>query len=127
MGHAGLPSSACMIVPIPFIPFQGDNCVTGRLLHVQSCHASEAVEAGSEDSVGIDIDDSQWGRKPASIAGNGMDETFRKFAACRRKYMLLYFKLLQATGRFDLLLAAHAFLQSSAHWQNAEIMADMAE
>ena len=85
------------------------------------------MEAASEDSVGIDIDDSQWGRKPASIAGNGMDETFRKFAACRRKYMLLYFKLLQATGRFDLLLAAHAFLQSSAHWQNADIMADMAE
>ena len=41
--------------------------------------------------------------------------------------MLLYFKLLQAMGHFDLLLAAHAFLQSSAHWQNAEIMADMAE
>ena len=94
---------------------------------MQSCNISETVEAASDDSVEVHIDDLHWGRKPASIAGNGMDETFRKFAACRRRYMLLYFKLLQATGRFDLLLAAHAFLQSSAHWQNADIMADMAE
>ena len=101
--------------------------MTIRLLHVQSGHASEAAETVSNDSAEIHTDDAHWGRKPASMAGNGMDETFRKFAACRRKYMLLYFRLLQATGRFDLLLAAHAFLQSSAHWQNAEIMADMAE
>ena len=94
---------------------------------MQSGHASEAAEAFSKDAKETHIDESRWGRKPASIAGNGLDETFRKFAACRRKYMLLYFKLLQAMGHFDLLLAAHAFLQSSAHWQNAEIMADMAE
>lgn len=60
------------------------------------------------------------------MAGNGLDETFRKFAACRRKYMLLYFDLLQATGGFDMLLAALAFLQSPSHWPNLAIMADLA-
>jgi hypothetical protein len=92
---------------------------------VQTPRSGEA-EASEEDAGAEAADDSLWGRQPASMAGNGLDEPFRKFAACRRKYMLLYFELLQVTGGFDMLLAAHAFLQSQAQWPNPAIMADMA-
>ena len=72
-----------------------------------------------------DTDDSVWGRQPGTMSGNGLDETYRKFAAARRKYMLLYFEMLQSTGRFDMLLAGQVFLQSTA-WGSPTMMADLA-
>ena len=72
-----------------------------------------------------DTDDSLWGRQPGTMSGNGLDETYRKFAAARRKYLLLYFELLQSTERFDVLLAGHAFLQSTV-WGSPAMMADLA-
>ena len=73
----------------------------------------------------VDTEELLWGRQPAIVSGNGLDETNRKFAAARRKYMLLYFELLQSTGRFDMLLAGHAFLQSTV-WGSPAMMADLA-
>ena len=84
-----------------------------------------ASEASAKDSMSVDSDDRLWSRQPGSMAGNGLDETYRKFAAARRKYMLLYFQLLQSTGRLDVLLAGHAFLQSTA-WGSPAMMIDLA-
>ena len=84
-----------------------------------------AGEASAKDSMSVDSDDRLWSRQPGSMAGNGLDETYRKFAAARRKYMLLYFQLLQSTGRLDVLLAGHTFLQSTA-WGSPAMMVDLA-
>ena len=92
---------------------------------MQTPRSSEA-EASEEDAGAEASDDSLWGRQPVSMASNGLNEPSRKFAACRRKYLLLYFGLLQAIGGFDMLLAAHAFLQSQLQWPNPAMMADMA-
>ncbi len=94
-------------------------------MHTQSPRSSEAAGASEEDAMLADADDSLWGRQPGSMAGNGLDETFRKFAACRRKYMLLYLELLQVTGGFDMLLAGHTFLRSPV-WESPSLMADLA-
>ena len=82
-------------------------------------------EASAKDAMSADGDERLWSRQPGSMSGNGLDETYRKFAAARRKYMLLYFQLLQSTGRLDTLLAGHAFLQSTA-WGSPAMMMDLA-
>ena len=84
-----------------------------------------ASKASAKDTMSGDIDDRLWCRQPGSMSGNGLDETYRKFAAARRKYMLLYFQLLQSTGRLDVLMAGHAFLQSTA-WGSPDMMVDLA-
>lgn len=41
------------------------------------------------------------GACPAAAAGNGLEESPRKFVAHVRKYLLLYVKLLALTGDLD--------------------------
>jgi hypothetical protein len=82
---------------------------------------------GPSAGAGVDIsDDSSWGRRPAALAGIGTDESFRKFAACRRKYLVLYLDLLAKTGDADSLMAAYQFLTNAQQWPNLNIMADIA-
>lgn len=95
---------------------------------LRSCQLLQSPTPGEASLKGVmsaDTDASLWGRQPGTMSGNGLDETYRKFAAARRKYMLLYFKLLQSTEGFDVLLAGHAFLQSTV-WGSPAMMADLA-
>lgn len=97
----------------------------------------QAPKAGSADresdtrstsaDADADISDEEtWGRCPASIASLGTDESFRKFAACRRKYLVMYLELLATTGGTGILMAAHQFLTSQHHWPNLNMMSDIA-
>ncbi len=71
-------------------------------------------------------DESSWGRQPQRTAGNGMEESHRKFLACRRKYLIRYLGLLAKTGDVATLAAAHSFLCSPQHWPVPGMVSDIA-
>ena len=88
--------------------------------------ASKDVSEGSRNSEQSGIDESLWGRQPASIAGNGVGETVRQWQTRCRKYMLLYFELLEKTGHFDTLLEAHTRMAIDPYRRFRNRLADMA-
>lgn len=100
----------------------------GWWLTVQLTKATGEVESTTADgaSSALTDDDSLWGRQPPRTAGNGLEESHRKFAACRRKYLIRYLNLLARTGNFATLAAAHSFLASPQQWSNPSMMADIA-
>lgn len=102
----------------------------GRLLQWARAAGGEGEGTAGAEAEGASssplIAESSWGRRPARAAGNGLDESFRKFAACRRKYLIRHLELLARTGNFASLAAAQSFLSSPTHWPNPAMMADLA-
>lgn len=86
----------------------------------------EGTSGAGEGASSALSDESSWGRQPQHMAGNGTEESHRKFLACRRKYLIRYLGLLAKTGNVATLAAAHSFLCSSQHWPVPGMVSDIA-
>ncbi|CAL8466575.1 g6111 [Coccomyxa elongata] len=87
---------------------------------------AEGTSGAGEGASSALTDESSWGRQPQHTAGNGMEESHRKFLACRRKYLIRYLGLLAKTGNVATLAAAHSFLCLPQHWPVPGMVSDIA-
>lgn len=81
--------------------------------------AQEAAHGGGAGS-----EEAAWGRRPAKVAGAGLEEPARKYMACLRKYLLAYLRLLCVLSDLDTLQVkcvscCNYWLSAMASWAHS--------